>query len=217
LVALRSFMETDAKGQVGGMDTSEAVRRRLARESGGWKCAVCGGGKTNREIMAEQEEAVKKADEERVAKGEERDQGAVEVPKELKMGFRDEMEKAKADTEGAASGSKPAGEIDEESAQLAEGFVRTTNLLPVDLPNDPAASPLEQSQPQYPPPPGSLQPTRTIPLPQPPQDIVGAAYQNQAQLRQGVVNDGVTMWIDRLILIIGALLAAMLAKVMLGS
>jgi ubiquitin-conjugating enzyme E2 J1 len=179
---------------------------------------VCGGGKTNREIMEEQEEAVKMAEEERVAKGEEKKkEEEVEVPKELKMGFRDEMEKAKAESEIAASASRPpAGELDEESTQLAEGFVRTTNLLPVDLPNDPAASPLEQAQPQFPQPPAPLRPTRTIPLPQPAQDIVGAAYQNQAQLRQGMVHDGVTMWIDRLILIIGALLAAMLAKVMLG-
>lgn len=208
-------METDAKGQVGGMDTSEAVRRRLAQESGGWKCAVCGGGKTNREIMEEQEEAVKRAEEERVAKGETKDEKEVEVPQELKMGFRDEMEQAKAELEGGASGSRPpAGRIDEESAQLAEGFVRTTNLLPVDLPVDPAASPLEQAQPEYPSVP--VQHTRTTPLPRPPQDIVGAAYQNQAQLRQGMARDGVSVWIDRLIVIVSALLMVMLAKVMLG-
>ncbi|KAL1835910.1 hypothetical protein VTJ49DRAFT_5894 [Mycothermus thermophilus] len=45
LVALRSFMETDPKGQLGGVDASEEVRRRLAGESRGWKCGVCDGPK----------------------------------------------------------------------------------------------------------------------------------------------------------------------------
>ncbi|KNA96101.1 ubiquitin-conjugating enzyme E2 J1 [Fusarium oxysporum f. sp. lycopersici 4287] len=42
LVALRSFMETDARGQLGGLETTDAVRQRLANESPAFKCATCG-------------------------------------------------------------------------------------------------------------------------------------------------------------------------------
>lgn len=231
LVALRSFMETNAKGQIGGMDTAPAVRERMARESGGWKCGVCGD-RTNAEIMREQEEEVRRKEEENKAKGEGSARQEVEVPAELSLGFRDEMEKAREAAAGAAGASYSSGEqgdtpassgngMDAESAQLAEGFVRTTSLLPLpaDLPVDPAASPLERTeQPQFPQPRPVLQPTRTIPLPQAPGDNVGEAYQNQAQLRQrGAVNDGVPMWIDRLIVLIGVLLAGMVLKVFLGE
>lgn len=41
LVAIRSFMDGDAKGQVGGLDVDEGVRRGLARESREWVCSVC--------------------------------------------------------------------------------------------------------------------------------------------------------------------------------
>ncbi|CAP72805.1 uncharacterized protein PODANS_2_2340, partial [Podospora anserina S mat+] len=40
LVALRSFMETDVKGQLGGLEAGSEVRRRLAGESRGWVCGV---------------------------------------------------------------------------------------------------------------------------------------------------------------------------------
>lgn len=43
LVALRSFMETDPKGQLGGLSTGDAVRRSLAAESRAWRCGGCGG------------------------------------------------------------------------------------------------------------------------------------------------------------------------------
>jgi ubiquitin-conjugating enzyme E2 J1 len=131
--------------------------------------------------------------------------------KKVRLQFRDEMEKATAEpTAASASGGLAKDGMDDESAQLAEGFVRTSNLLPVPVDLvDPAASPLEQPQPQYPQPP-TLQPTRTVPLPQPPQDNVGAVYQNQAQLRQqSAVDAGVPIWIDRLIVLLGVLLAAM--------
>ncbi|PWY88924.1 UBC-like protein [Aspergillus heteromorphus CBS 117.55] len=40
LIALRSFMDGDAKGQVGGLDVGEGVRRRYAEESRGWRCEL---------------------------------------------------------------------------------------------------------------------------------------------------------------------------------
>lgn len=206
LVALRSFMETDAKGQLGGLDTSDAVRKRLAADSGGWKCGVCNGGKTNREIMAEQEEVVRRLDEEeeRTA-GEKKRREEVEVPAELKMGFRDEMEKAADAAAKAQEGEASGGQMDEESAQLAEGFVQTApavvggRMERTDTASQPARP--AQTVPQ---------PTRTVPLPA--QQVVGIP---QVALQQRRANDGVPMWIDRLIVVLGVLLAAMVLKVFL--
>ncbi|KAK0652909.1 ubiquitin-conjugating enzyme/RWD-like protein [Cercophora newfieldiana] len=179
LVALRSFMETDARGQLGGLDTGEEVRVRLAGGSGSYKCGVCG--RTNREILEESEER---------ARGLERKEEVV-IPGELKMGFRDEMEAERRKKEG--------GDLDAESAELAEGFVRTG---PVEG---------EGSTPT---------PTRTVPAPAP------VANPNLQQQPQGlprvpmqqvrVSNDGVPAWIDRLIVVVVVLLVAMLLKVLLA-
>lgn len=53
LVAIRSFMDADAKGQVGGLDVEEGVRRELARESREWVCSTCG--RSNLGILREGE------------------------------------------------------------------------------------------------------------------------------------------------------------------
>jgi ubiquitin-conjugating enzyme E2 J1 len=89
LVAIRSFMDTDAKGQLGGMDSGEAVRRKMARESREWKCGSCG--RVNSEVMKEQEDA---------ATGQESQKE--EVPDQLRLAFRDDLDKAN-------TGDKPDG------------------------------------------------------------------------------------------------------------
>ncbi|PYH41603.1 uncharacterized protein BP01DRAFT_418613 [Aspergillus saccharolyticus JOP 1030-1] len=43
LIALRTFMDGDARGQVGGLDVGEDVRRGYARGSRGWRCDLCKG------------------------------------------------------------------------------------------------------------------------------------------------------------------------------
>jgi ubiquitin-conjugating enzyme E2 J1 len=100
LVAIRSFMDTDAKGQLGGMDAGEAVRRKMAKESQGWRCASCGRG--NAEVMKEQGEA---------AAGEE--SRTEEVPDQLKLAYREDLDKGKAQEKvegnGAASGNSNPG------------------------------------------------------------------------------------------------------------
>ncbi|PWY63603.1 ubiquitin conjugating enzyme [Aspergillus eucalypticola CBS 122712] len=55
LIALRSFMDGDAKGQVGGLDVADEVRRRYARESRAWRCEGCEGskGRGNEVVMRE--------------------------------------------------------------------------------------------------------------------------------------------------------------------
>jgi ubiquitin-conjugating enzyme E2 J1 len=96
LVAIRSFMDTDAKGQLGGMDAGETVRRKMAKESKEFRCASCGRG--NAEVMKEQEEA---------AAGEE--SRAEEVPEQLKLAYREDLDKGKAqekvEGKGAAAGA----------------------------------------------------------------------------------------------------------------
>ncbi|KAE8441600.1 hypothetical protein EG329_004649 [Mollisiaceae sp. DMI_Dod_QoI] len=103
LVALRSFMETDPKGQLGGMDCSAAERERLAKNSSSWTCSICG--KSNQDILKESGEA---AGEEGSSSQE------VEFPKELNMAWKDEMKPDSKQKEAA-----------EEEAALAEGFVPT--------------------------------------------------------------------------------------------
>ncbi|KHJ31608.1 putative ubiquitin-conjugating enzyme [Erysiphe necator] len=49
LVALRSFMETDPKGQLGGLECTATEREKFARESVSWVCSVCQ--KKNEDIL----------------------------------------------------------------------------------------------------------------------------------------------------------------------
>ncbi|KAL7949221.1 ubiquitin-conjugating enzyme/RWD-like protein [Trichoderma barbatum] len=122
LVALRSFMETDVLGQLGGLETTEAVRRRLAQESASFKCAVCA--RTNADIIAECEDRCK--------------QGAspcqdVSVPAELNMGWRDELEAARKDQTSKVSPEVDRNDGMSDEAELAEGFVQTAPSIPEDV------------------------------------------------------------------------------------
>ncbi|KAK3940719.1 putative ubiquitin-conjugating enzyme [Diplogelasinospora grovesii] len=224
LVALRSFMETDAKGQLGGLETSDAVRKRLAQESGGFRCGACST-KTNAEIMAECEELVKQHQQEAGSSKQEKE---VEVPKELKMGWRDEMTQQEGQTSSATTAAAAGTDIggpstavageDEESAQLAEGFVQTVPIQQqlagsaggaVQGERDTSAAAAAARPGQ-----GVPQPTRTVPLPntnpQPPHAV-------QPQVRRPAVsNDGVPVWIDRLIAVLGVLLVALILKVLVA-
>ncbi|KAJ6784196.1 hypothetical protein PWT90_09210 [Aphanocladium album] len=128
LVALRSFMETEARGQLGGLETTDDVRQRLAKDSGAWTCAVCA--KCNREIMKECEERCEESD---------ASSADVTVPHELKMVWKDEMK-----PEASNPGEKAAEAISEDS-ELAEGFVRTAAAsTPISQAPVPAAPPPQQ-------------------------------------------------------------------------
>ena len=95
-------MDTDAKGQLGGMDAGEAVRRKMAKESREWKCGSCG--RVNAEVMKEQEDA---------AAGEE-GRKEEEVPEQLRLAFREDLGKGK--TEGEAEGN---GAVVEDTGPMA--------------------------------------------------------------------------------------------------
>ena len=101
MVAIRSFMDSEAKGQLGGLDCEEAVRKRMAAESAKWKCAACG--KANGEIMKECEEAVAEA--EKDGKGTKLGKEE-EVPAELRLAYKDELGKEGGSKESDRSGSK---------------------------------------------------------------------------------------------------------------
>ncbi|KAF2643801.1 UBC-like protein [Massarina eburnea CBS 473.64] len=79
LVAMRSFMDTDAKGQLGGLECGKDIRGRLAKEGGEWKCGICA--RSNREILKEREDMCGEEE----AKEE-------EVPDELRLAYRDELD-----------------------------------------------------------------------------------------------------------------------------
>lgn len=195
-------METDAKGQLGGLECSNVERERIAQVSGAWKCPMCE--KSNREILAECEEAVKEKE-----KDGEKAEEVVEVPSELKMGWKDEMGNDKKTEEGAG----------QSEAELAEGFVRTTKDEPPTTSNTQSADSYPPARPaqSVPQPTGSqstTQPLQTQPrAPQPP----SSTYQvQQTQLAQRRSDTELPMWIDRAIAGVVILLAAMVLKVLIG-
>jgi ubiquitin-conjugating enzyme E2 J1 len=130
LVAIRSFMDTDARGQLGGMDSSEEVRKRLANQSKSWKCSTCG--KTNEAIMKEQEELVKE-------KG---GQSKVEeVPEELRLAYREDLSTTNGDSnktqqkEAAKSPQQPAiSNANIEAERTATSAPQQTQQQPPPLP-----------------------------------------------------------------------------------
>lgn len=76
-------MDQPSEGQVGGMDMDDVSRRKLADQSRKWKCEECG--KTNEEILKGSAEAAAKL------VGGQKFEDA--VPAELKIGYREDLEK----------------------------------------------------------------------------------------------------------------------------
>ncbi|KAK8856904.1 ubiquitin-conjugating enzyme/RWD-like protein [Apiospora arundinis] len=211
LVALRSFMETDAQGQIGGLNSAEPVRRRLAAESRGWTCSACG--KSNEDILREVEEECQRLDAEEQGEKEKKRREEIEIPAELRMGFRDEMmEKTQAPegngTAGSAAGpattttttTTSTAEEDNDTAHLAEGFVQT--------------APYPPARPGQ----GVPQPTRTIPLPVPQAAAPVTAQWPAANHHHhhAAANADVPVWIDYAIMVLVGLLIAMLLKILTG-
>lgn len=113
LVAIRSFMDTDAKGQLGGMDASDEVRRRFAAQSMASRCGTCG--KSNADIIKEMDEAAQEA-------GETKQE---EVPDQLRLAYRDDLSQAEGKSpEGASEAPKV-----EREPGAAPAVVRTAPTL----------------------------------------------------------------------------------------
>jgi ubiquitin-conjugating enzyme E2 J1 len=104
LVAIRSFMDTDAKGQLGGIECGKEAREKMAKESHAWKCAACA--KSNAEIMLEREDIVRDIEEKEGKRKEE------EIPEELKLAYRDELG---SKGEGSQETQKDKGKLVETS------------------------------------------------------------------------------------------------------
>jgi ubiquitin-conjugating enzyme E2 J1 len=138
-------MDTDAKGQLGGIECSRDARERMAKESGAWKCAGCG--KSNTEIMQEREEMVKEIEEK---EGKRKDE---EVPEELRLAYRDELGQKDGDQEKKVDKGK--GKAVESPAEVA----------PADSPSvSVAAAPVTPTTRPAPVAP-MVRPTRTVPAP----------------------------------------------------
>ncbi|KAL1649154.1 hypothetical protein SLS58_001728 [Diplodia intermedia] len=211
LVAIRSFMDTDAKGQVGGIDSTDATRRAMARESGAHRCAACGG-RANAEIMREREELAREA--EVAAEGEKRRDD--EVPEELRLAYREDLaargeegERAQAGSSagaGAGAGAASAASSEGASTSAAPPATETGRAAPSG--GSPASAPATAqastaaAEPAPRAPPAVPTPTRTT-VPTAP-----ALRQQQRPL-----DEGVPAWIDKAIYgVLGALAFMILRK-----
>lgn len=145
LVAIRSFMDTDAKGQLGGIECSRDARERMAKDSGKWTCAGCG--RSNADIMKEREEVVKEIEEKEGKRKEE------EIPEELRLAYRDELgNKDGADAEKTDKGKGKAVESEMQQTTPVQSSVPSapTVTVPIKAPSPPTITP---------------RPTRTAPAP----------------------------------------------------
>ncbi|KAH7380503.1 ubiquitin-conjugating enzyme/RWD-like protein [Phaeosphaeria sp. MPI-PUGE-AT-0046c] len=103
LVAIRSFMDTDAKGQLGGIECSREAREKMAKDSGTWKCAACA--KSNADIMHEREDLVRESQD---AGGKAKEE---KVPEELRLAYRDELGSKGGEGSGHDKGKAEAVDV----------------------------------------------------------------------------------------------------------
>jgi len=145
-VAIRSFMDTDAKGQLGGIECSKDAREKMARDSGKWTCAGCG--KSNADIIKEREEAVKGMGETEGKRKEE------EVPEELRLAYRDELgqkDGTEIETVDKGKGKAVESEVQHDAIKPHTTPITSAPAIPV------AVSPSSVAQ--------IPRPTRTVPAP----------------------------------------------------
>jgi ubiquitin-conjugating enzyme E2 J1 len=133
LIAIRSFMDGDAKGQLGGLDATDEVRRMWAAKSRSWRCEACSAGKTNEQILKEWREVCLQKG---IAVDEE---GREFVPEELKMHYRKEAEKSSTSSPPPSQVDKPVaqedGARDEPSMSTSSGLMTETKASIRDPPS----------------------------------------------------------------------------------
>lgn len=126
LVAIRSFMDTDAKGQLGGIECSKEAREKMARDSARWTCSGCA--KSNTDIMKEREEAVKELEETEGSRNQD------EVPEDLRLAYRDELgqtENVEADKPDKGKGKAVESEVGQHVVQQATARITSAATAPV--------------------------------------------------------------------------------------
>lgn len=133
-------MDTDAKGQLGGLECTEDARKSMAGESVRFKCATCG--KTNREILQEREQAAG------THFGEQKE---TVVPDELRFAYREDLY---MENEASGSRAKPTG-----PQQMSTTSIASSPIQP-SIRNEPITTSAASSRthasdrPQSPPSPG---------------------------------------------------------------
>ncbi|KAI9649223.1 hypothetical protein NHQ30_001791 [Ciborinia camelliae] len=143
LVALRSFMETSPSGQLGGVDASDSVRKRIAGESRGWRCGVCGG-RSCEEILGEAEQLAKELEAEGTSSKREEEIVPPEIQISLKKETKEEMESSQKVDEGNSKSAE-----DTRSAQAESDYPPARPAQTVPQPTPTAANPApQQPQPQ---------------------------------------------------------------------
>lgn len=192
LIAIRSFMEGDAKGQVGGLDASDEARREWARLSRSWSCSVCSEGKSNEDILREWarvcgEKGVRSEGQENTgADGEEEASGGSgvkdEIPPELKFSYRDEMATAANANASTGTSTPPA------STSTSTSNATSTPLRPAARSNPVTTTPSTRT------------PTNPRPL-----------ANTDTPLRSSRISDSAP-WLDRAIVAVLIALVAMILK-----
>ncbi|PLB40577.1 ubiquitin-conjugating enzyme E2 [Aspergillus candidus] len=209
LLAIRSFMDGDAKGQVGGMDASWEARREYAGRSAEWVCEVCG--RKNEEILGEWREECRGMGVEVDDEGDAPPQGDTQNSGDGDgdgdgdvadtSGTSTSGEKAQQPRSGAEETENAAPVSSTSSTQAA-----TTSTTPLNPASPPPSSPLPaQHQQQHPLPrnfpPG--QPPAASPLqaaaaaPPPVPATATQAHPGSAAASQS--NSNSTPWLDRAI------------------
>ncbi|KAI2002350.1 hypothetical protein LOZ39_005159 [Ophidiomyces ophidiicola] len=149
LTAIRSFMDGDVKGQVGGLEAKEEVRRDWAQRSRQWKCDVCPGQKTNEEILQDWWEVCKAKG---VAVGDQEDKAMATdttLPDGLVLSYRDEPGK------NQGSGSHPtadnqSSDVQNDTQPQRDQAVESMEEPSITIPTIPTrSSPAATCEPQY--------------------------------------------------------------------
>jgi ubiquitin-conjugating enzyme E2 J1 len=229
-------METDSKGQLGGLDTNDTERKHYADRSASWKCPTCA--KSNEEILKECAEAAK---EKEAAEGDEQSKVDETVPSELKIGFKpDDAETSPEKQEQQATTAdpiqreaemhhpaRPRQSFHQPTAPTAPGALENSPAVVTPAPrNIPLAAPIQREPEIYPrarPAQGVPQPTGTVSSSRSAEAIANqqtiqaaAALQATRARQQQMSNDSELVWIDRAIAGVVVCLVFMLTKVFLG-
>jgi ubiquitin-conjugating enzyme E2 J1 len=117
-------MDTDAKGQLGGMNCDAPTRKHMAKNSPDFVCSACG--KSNKSIMDEREEAFK-------AMGSSAGKAKEEVvPEELRLAYREDLGEAPTPAAAASTAStataiqqphRPVARIAQQRAGSDDGWI----------------------------------------------------------------------------------------------
>ncbi|GAQ40287.1 ubiquitin-conjugating enzyme E2 J1 [Aspergillus tubingensis] len=182
LIALRSFMDGDAKGQVGGLDVADEVRRRYARESRAWRCDGCEGskGRGNEVVMREWWGVC-------------RERGVGVEGEDFGGDESEDKERREMDKSGCMEGGKKDGDGDVDEAAAADAGI-SAGVDTSQIPQAEVQAQAQQPQQQQ------LQHTPPATRPAPPVPAAAAATSQD------------TPWLDRAIIGIIIALVAMILR-----